>query len=236
MQSIKRIIKCNTTNFLYQHDDPFVKEVIKDPDFPFLVSFPRTGSHWLRMVMEIYFERPALTRIFFYKDKKNFTCYHTHDIVGEELGKFKRNAVCYLFRNGPETIYSHLNYHQENINDRKRIKLWAQLYGAHLIKWLITDDFTLKKIVLRYDKMEIDMASEFKKLCDFFGETFDDEKFEIALKRTSKELVNKNTKDNRVINLQKDYQENRAIFIKNHGAFVADCIFELHHSLHKLFD
>ncbi len=28
----------------------FVDEFIAIPDNPFLVSFPRTGSHWLRMI------------------------------------------------------------------------------------------------------------------------------------------------------------------------------------------
>ena len=30
---------------------------------PFLISFPRTGSHWLRMLCELYFERPTLVRL-----------------------------------------------------------------------------------------------------------------------------------------------------------------------------
>ena len=36
----------------------------EDITFPFLVSFPRTGSHWLRMLMELYFDKPSLTRSF----------------------------------------------------------------------------------------------------------------------------------------------------------------------------
>ena len=33
-----------------------INEYINKPDFTFLISFPRTGSHWLRNIMELYFE------------------------------------------------------------------------------------------------------------------------------------------------------------------------------------
>ena len=41
-----------------------VERHIADPEFPYLISFPRTGSHWLRMLMELYFDRPSLTLLF----------------------------------------------------------------------------------------------------------------------------------------------------------------------------
>jgi hypothetical protein len=47
-------------------DDPkTIKSFTDNPDFPYLVSFSRTGSHWLRMVMELYFEKPSLVRVLF---------------------------------------------------------------------------------------------------------------------------------------------------------------------------
>jgi hypothetical protein len=48
-------------------DDPAVTKSFTDnPDFPYLVSYSRTGSHWLRMIMELYFEKLSLVRVFLF--------------------------------------------------------------------------------------------------------------------------------------------------------------------------
>ena len=47
-------------------DQKIWQKYTSNPEFPYLVSFPRTGSHWLRNVMELYFEKPSLTRVFLY--------------------------------------------------------------------------------------------------------------------------------------------------------------------------
>ena len=66
---MRKIFKNNEGGLSYRHDDEVVKKNIEEPEFPFLISFPRTGSHWLRMIMELYFKRPALTRIFYFKNR-----------------------------------------------------------------------------------------------------------------------------------------------------------------------
>ena len=76
VKKINNIIK-NTNSNSYRVNQKIVNKFISDPDFPFLVSFSRTGSHWLRNIMELYFEKPSLVRAFYYKNAKDFTCYHT---------------------------------------------------------------------------------------------------------------------------------------------------------------
>ena len=96
-------------------DDPeVIKSFTDNPDFPYLVSFSRTGSHWLRMIMELYFEKPSLVRAFYFKDANDFTCYHTHDMDLE----LRRENVIYLYRNPVETVYSQLCYYKEDPDDR----------------------------------------------------------------------------------------------------------------------
>lgn len=141
-----------------------VESKISDSGFPYLISFPRTGSHWLRMIMELYFEKPSLVRAFYYKNATSFTCYHRHD---EKL-EIQRKNVIYLYRNPVDTIYSQMNYYKEHIEDTYRIKYWANLYGRHLKKWLIDEAFTNKKTVLTYDGLKSNMEQEFVKICSHF--------------------------------------------------------------------
>ena len=141
-----------------------VETFVANPDFPFLISFPCTGSHWLRMVMELYFGKPSLVRIFYFKGAGDFTCYHRHD---EDLS-IRRSNVIYLYRSPPDTIHSQLNYYQEDTRDRQRIAYWARCYGAHLAKWLLEETFTTHKTVITYEGMKNSMAGEFKKICLHF--------------------------------------------------------------------
>src|SRR5664280_1077746 len=99
------------------NDQALIDACLSNPDFSFLVSFPRTGSHWLRMIMELYFKKPSLVRIFYFKDAQEFTCYHRHD---EELDIERRN-VLYLYRNPVDTIYSQLGYYKEDVDNEERI-------------------------------------------------------------------------------------------------------------------
>ena len=148
------------------HDQPILEEFISNPDNTFLVSFSRTGSHWLRMLMELYFERPSLVRVFYYPDRRDYLTLHTHDMDLE----VERRRVIYLYREPVSTIYSQLNYYKENINDHQRIAHWADLYGRHLNKWLHTENFTVQKTILRYEGLVQDMSAEFAKLTEHFGQ------------------------------------------------------------------
>ena len=53
-------------------DEAIISAFTRDPENTFLVSFPRTGSHWLRMLTELYFERPSLLRVFYYYNRRDY--------------------------------------------------------------------------------------------------------------------------------------------------------------------
>ena len=213
-------------------DQKIINNYISNPNFPYLISFPRTGSHWLRMVMELYFKKPSLVRIFYFKDAKDFTCYHLHD---EDLN-IQRENVIYLYRHPVDTIYSNLNHYGEDIENKKRIKYRSNLYGGHLKKWLLEENFSSRKTIITYEGMKKDMEKEFKKICRLFSAPFEQSKLQEALNTvTKKEVKIKTTHDPRVIDLSEVYQSKKEEFKQKQTAFIMDCIYSLEQSLEKFF-
>ena len=190
-------------------DPKVLQRYTDDPSFPFLVSFPRTGSHWLRMIMELYFGRPLLTRTFFNKDRTDYLLLHTHDI---DLDIMRGNVV-YLYRDPVDTVFSQLMYYKEDITDEERVRHWAGLYGRHLAKWLHDNGFTEKLTVVKYERLRDDPAAEFKKITDHFGVEFDGTRLDEALKGATKEKLKEKTgHDPQVVNLKADYSAKRKQF------------------------
>jgi hypothetical protein len=215
------MVKKNKGSFAVNNKS-LIEKYTSDPEFTYLVSFPRTGSHWLRMVMELYFEKPSLIRVFYYRYANDFTCYHLHD---EDL-KLKRRNVIYLYRNPVETIYSQMLYYEEDIDNVKRIKYWAALYGKHLSKWLIQERFTRKKMLITYEGMKNHMPNEFKKLCDYFSIIYNESKLYKCVKKVSKEEVKNKTKhDEKVINNSKSYKQNRYDFFEKYQQEIMEVVY-----------
>jgi hypothetical protein len=194
-----------------------LKRFIADPDNTFLISFPRTGSHWLRMLMELYFERPSLVRVFYYPKCTDYLTLHTHDMNLD----VERRRVVYLYREPIATIYSQLNYYKENIHDRQRIAYWSDLYGRHLDKWLHSESFTVQKTVLRYERLVADISSEFAKMTKHFNETLDVAHLQLCANETTKEATKrKTTHDAQVVNLNDQYEITRQEFSNLYGQYV----------------
>lgn len=192
-----------------------------DPNNTYLVSFPRTGSHWLRMLMELYFERPSLVRVFYYPDRKDYLTLHTHDLNLD----VERSHVIYIFRDPVDTIYSQLNYYGQPLDDRERVVYWADLYGRHLAKWLHEEQFTTKKTILTYEGMTRNLSAEFLKITCHFNCEFDETRFQTASNKITKEEVKRKTvHDPQVIQLTMGYGENRMRFKKEAEALVWDAL------------
>lgn len=214
----------NSGGSILVHDQEIISMYVENPDFPYLVSFSRTGSHWLRMIMELYFGKPALVRAFYFKNPSGFTCYHTHDM---DL-QLHRSNVIYLYRNPVETIYSQLCYYREDLNNPERRRHWTDLYARHLSKWLLQEDFTKKKTVLTYEGMKSDIAAEFVKICEHFGEELDASKLSEALEKVSKkELKNKSSHDKQVVNLSAKYQKQKGAFATRYGDSIYSAIYSV---------
>lgn len=186
-----------------------VKQYCADPDAPFMVSFPRTGSHWLRMLCELYFEQPTLVRAFYYPDSENFLTCHTHDM---DLA-CERRRVLYLYRDPVDTVFSQINYEEQSTDDETAVREWAGRYAEHLAKWLVNESFTHEKLVVRYEDIKRDLPGTFAKIADFFGQTLDVKKLEDAAGRVTKnEVKRKTAHDDRAVRLKADYELRRAKF------------------------
>lgn len=234
IHSFKKIVSrvLNTDGSVSVNDPEIIKAFTDNSDFPYLVSFSRTGSHWLRMIMELYFEKPALARAFYFKDATDFTCYHRHDMELE----LRRENVIYLCRNPVETVYSQLCYYKESPDDQDRRQYWTNLYARHLAKWLVHEDFTRKKTVITYEGMKSNMHREIEKICRHFGEDFDPANLDSVLTQVSKDELKKKTKhDQQVVNLTDAYRNEREVFKKQYGDLIIDELYMTEPTLEKLF-
>lgn len=199
------------------NDRAVIESFIANPNNTFLVSFPRTGSHWLRMLMELYFGRPSLLRVFYYPERRDYLSLHTHDLEMD----VERTNVIYLYRDPVDTLYSQLRYHKQDINRGERIAYWSDLYGRHLNKWLHQEAFTDLKTVVRYERLKADLFREFSKICVHFGAVLDMEHLKSVAARVSKEKVKEKTPhDPQVINITRKYTEDRRRFRAEQGEFV----------------
>ncbi len=154
-------------------DPGVIRPFLDNPDFPFLVSFPRTGSHWLRMLMELAFGRPSLVRVFFYPDRRDYLAFHSHDIPGDQAYPVERRNVLYLYRDPVDTVFSQLRFHGEDPADAAAADRWASLYGAHLAKWLLEESFTRRKTILTYETMRENLPAEFARVAAHLDQPFD---------------------------------------------------------------
>lgn len=216
-----------------QIDNPAViEQFITESGNTFLVSFPRTGSHWLRMIMELYFQRPSLVRVFYFPEKKDYICLHTHDV---ELD-VERPDVIYLYRDPVDTIFSQLNYYQESVNSTERIKYWSDLYGRHLDKWLHRENFTIHKTILTYEGLKTDIVSEFTKITNHFNERLDaDLLLKAASKITKIEVKRKTVHDNHVVSLGNSYSIQRNEFRQKQGSLVWNTVMRDREYLQSFF-
>ena len=223
----------NALGSIQIRDNKEISKFTSNLDNTFLVSFPRTGSHWLRMLMELYFERPSLTRVFYFFDRDDYLTSHTHDMDLD----VERSHVIYLYRNPVETIYSQLRYYDEDIDDIERIEYWSQIYAQHLGRWLLFENFTKKKTIIKYDRLKDDRYNEFRKVCDHFNTAFDPERFDRVAAKVSKEKVkDKTPHDSQVINLNQSYAEARAAFRSKYQERIFDTILRGREQLTEYFD
>ena len=91
------------------------KGIMEDPEFPRLVSYPRTGSHWLRMMLELYFGMPSYVQSFFIKNPERCWGFHIHNrlISDPHWSEGKVDGlknVIYLHRDPCDTIFSQMKY------------------------------------------------------------------------------------------------------------------------------
>lgn len=198
-----------------------IKKCQADPYFPYLVSFPRTGSHWLRMMLELYTDRPLLVRTFFNHYNNDYLLLHTHDMNLAE----RRKNVIYLYRYPTDVIYSQMNFYNQSIRNKSFVLFWSSQYAMHLTHWLYNENFTEKKTVISYEGLKKTIEEEFEKVCNHFALIFNAEKLhQVAQEITIDEIAKKTTYDNQIINRGSEYAKNREWFIKEYDTLVMNTL------------
>ena len=210
-----------------------VEHFAANPDNPFLVSFPRTGSHWLRMMLELYFERPTLVRAFYFPESTDFVLRHHHDVDLD----VRRNNVIYLYREPIATIYSQLRYEKDPLDDKGRIAHWSEIYGQHLDKWLVQENFTTKKTIITYEGLKDNLDATFAQVTTHLGETFNSVRLQKAATQVTKDEVKSKTHhDEQVIQLDSRYEMSREAFREQSGDYVLEVVFKNRAYLRPFFD
>ena len=198
-------------------------KIIKDKEFPFLISFPRTGSHWLRIILEIYTERPLLTRSFLPHKNRKFLLHHTHDL---QLN-VKRKRVIYLYRNPLDVIYSQLLYYGWEFTQKDQLVFWTQQYAAHLCWWLINEDYTTAKLIVSYEDLKNSPISSLIKICQFLGIKGEENKLAVTFNKVDHSFVSALTSfDKKVVKSNDMYSVKRIEFKEKHKELIANIFSE----------
>ena len=184
-------------------------------DAVYLVSFPRTGSHWLRMMCEQYAQRPTLVRAFYPHDNTDYLFMHIHDVDLD----FSASNVIYLYRDPVETVYSMLKYAQASGDDQ--VRLWSDRYASHLRKWLLQEDFPHRKAVVRYE----DLPAALHVVVEFLHVDWDPSRFESVKAEVTRGHVSERTvHDPQVVSSDPDYELQRSTFRQEYSDLVLEVV------------
>jgi len=203
-----------------------IPKYTSDPDFPFFVSFPRTGSHWFRIVMELYLGIPCLVESWTIKKPRTFWAYHRHDRYLEEVDN--RNNVLYLYRNPVETLCSEMYYWEKDFSDH--IDEYISIYSNHLIRWLYNhDDVNLFEAITYEDFKDnpipiVSKALSFLQICHHGDSTYDIDKNKIisCYEQASKQKIKEMTKvsNPKAVNINGKYNDIKNMFREKYSYYI----------------
>ncbi len=201
---------------------------------PYYVGVSRSGSHWIRLVLEEYLDgKSPISSFIACKDDINILHNRLSDFKGTHDMKldFVYGNVIYLYRNPIDCIFSNLKYDCTDITDKNEVDRYLNIWIAHIQKWIYDEKFTNKKVVLSYEKLKNNFVDEFSKLLIFLNVEIDKNKIlksnEIYTKSKIKEIVH----DKKVINDELDYETQRSKFHELFGEYIYNKLPETHKSI-----
>lgn len=170
-------------------------------DLPRLVSFPRTGSHWFRYVMELITGTPAIVSSYYFPNPEKCWGLHIHDrwLDNEDVPPTRDlHCVIYLFREGKDTVYSTLRYDKtipdnwvgepnELIN--REVKAITSQYRSHLIRWRFNREDIRSCLEVRYEDMTKDTKLVFERVLQFLSLECDEKRLDYAIQSATKQNI-----------------------------------------------
>jgi hypothetical protein len=188
------------------------------PAAPYLVSFPRTGSHWLRMFLETYTDRPLLTRSFLPHGSEDFLLIHTHDLSGEVDDA---RDVLYLHRGAVDTVHSELTY---RVGESAPEAPWSAVEGVarayldHLTRWLLGSAPRRRFLAVTYESLRERPGVTLASMVEFLGGEADAARIEALWPTITRAAVADSTgHDPRVIDRGGDADARRREFRGKHA-------------------
>jgi hypothetical protein len=187
-----------------RHDITYMLDkynISENYDFPRLVSFPRTGSHWFRYVMEVAIEQPAIVSSYYYPNPDKCWGLHIHDrwLDNKDVPPTRNlKNVIYLFRDGIDTVYSMLRYDKtipDNWDGTRsetidyEVQAATLQYKEHLERWRFKRDDIERCLEVRYENLMKHPKQVFQEVFNFLGLEVSDEKLEYAINDATKEKI-----------------------------------------------
>jgi hypothetical protein len=184
------------------------------------VGLSRSGSHWIRLVLEHYMggNSPLSNFLGSAINTNNFRA--THDLQLD----FVADYVIYLYRNPIDCIYSNLKYDEidTNVDCISKIDYYLDIWIRHIQKWIYDENFTKDKVILCYEKLKNDFNNEFSKLLIFLNLQVNTEKIEEGNNIYTKSKIKKIVRDDRVINNELNYEIDRELFTQKYKNYIYD--------------
>jgi len=198
-------------------------------DSPYLVGFPRSGNHYVSVCLEKYTDNRSPISNYRGLAGRSLMVYRIH--AGEFRSTHDLNMdarfrnVVFLYRDPVDTLYSYCRY-MNILPNEVRIRQEADFWASHTMKWMFTETYSRRKVILCYDRLLADFCSEFGRLLDFFGIPKDEERMRHLQQSTPKEEIKAlvDRKDGRVINVTKEYRVEKAEFVRTFGEIIMERI------------
>jgi len=203
---------------------------------PVFISYPRSGSHWLNGLMELYFERPRLRHgpASWFPNRNDFMWFHDHDIHSDL--ELEHNNIMYLIRDPKDVIFSLLKAEHQVITDKLVYEQVSRLQ-KHYHKYLNMPACN----VISYHRMKRKPYEEFTKITEWLDHIFVPVVFDKVLHMVSKSKIIDKAVDKRYFNkamLSSDYEHERKQFKSAFGELIDNELFnkEYLHDLRHLLD
>ena len=172
----------------------------------FIVSFPRSGSHWIRISLESYLGGKSPLSNFFNMMSVSLEQYQHMDLSKDFKGThdldllFENSFVLYIYRNPIDTIFSQLMYCEIDLNNLQKIDELTYLWIRHINKWIFDENFTKKKEIIQYEKLQNSFELEFAKVIDYFSIARDSKKMVFIKDSITKQRIAQIVHDKKLFN------------------------------------
>jgi hypothetical protein len=192
---------------------------------PTLVSWPRSGCHWVRIVIEHMTDMYCSPKTGFLGKTKQWG-HHMHDIKNFDRGvtwpESNLKKVIYLYRNPLDTIFSICRY--DNNYTQKHVEQFTETGVEHFQKWFNILDCG-EILYVQYENLQKNPEHGFMRLLNFiFDKDFDIVKLKETLSLVDKSYVSSVVSDKRVV--PSDSIDNTYVakhdFIEKHKDYIVE--------------